>query len=217
MNNGLLITFEGGEGGGKTSQVPLVEEKLRSLGHDVICLREPGGTSISEQIREVVLTPKNKEMDPITEVFLYQAARAQIYGEIVVPALEAGKIVLMDRSRDSSVVYQGMVRGFGKSMIENLNNTSTHGIYPNITILLDVSVQTGLQRRSNAGELNRLDAETAAFHQQVRDAYLQLANENQNNRWHVINADQEFDIVTEEIWNIVNQGTGYRQQGTGNV
>lgn len=211
MNDGMLITFEGGEGGGKTSQVPLVENKLRSLGYDVICLREPGGTSISEQIREVVLTPKNKEMDPVTEVFLYQAARAQIYGEIVVPALEAGKIVLMDRSRDSSVVYQGMVRGFGKSMIEGLNDISTHGIYPNLTLLLDVSVEIGLHRRSEMGELNRLDAETQEFHQQVRNGYLQLANENQNGRWHVINADQDFDVVTQEIWNIIIQAIGNRQ------
>ena len=123
--SGILITFEGGEGGGKTTQIVRLRDRLSKVGKDIVVLREPGGTTISEQIREVVLSAKNVGIAYTTEVLLFQAARAQIYREIVLPSLAAGKVVLMDRSRDSSVVYQGMVRGFGKEMIENLNAIST--------------------------------------------------------------------------------------------
>src|SRR3989344_9142007 len=145
---GLLITLEGGEGGGKTTQIVRLRDKLTALGKDVIALREPGGTTVSEQIREVVLSAKNAGMAYTTEVLLFQAARAQIYREIVLPSLAAGKVVLMDRSRDSSVVYQGIVRGFGRQLIDGLNNISTDSTYPDITYLLDVPVEIGLARRA---------------------------------------------------------------------
>lgn len=203
MNTGTLITFEGGEGGGKTTQIALIKEKLLQANKTVITLREPGGTNISEQIREVVLATKNTGMIPMAEVLLFQAARAQIYGEIVIPALEKGSYVLMDRSRDSSVVYQGIVRGFGKELIENLNDISTQKTYPKMTILLDVEAKIGLQRQSAAGGNNRMEMENITFHENVRQGYLQLAKEDMHHRWKIVNANQPFEAVTADIWKIV--------------
>ena len=197
---GYLITFEGGEGGGKTTQTVRLRDKLTKAGKDVVILREPGGTAISEQIREVVLSPKNAGMAFTTEVLLFQAARAQIYREIVLPSLEAGKVVLMDRSRDSSVVYQGMVRGFGKDLIRDLNNLSTKETYPDLTFLLDLPVKIGLKRRQDSGKIDRLDMEDKKFHQKVRNAYLGLAKENKNDRWQIIDATKDIEQVSAAIW-----------------
>jgi dTMP kinase len=205
-HTGFLITFEGGEGGGKTTQVAALKERLIKAGKEVVLLREPGGTVISEQIREVVLSAKNAGITYNTEVMLFQAARAQIYGEIVLPSLEAGKVVVMDRSRDSSVVYQGIVRGFGKDLIDQLNNISTQKTYPNLTILLDIEPKVGLQRQEEAGGNNRFEMENVKFHEDVRAAYLQLANEDTTGRWKVIDASQALDKVAQEIWSEVEQG-----------
>lgn len=202
---GYLITFEGGEGGGKTTQSVRLRNKLVKAGKDVVVLREPGGTTISEQIRQVVLSADNTSMAFTTEVLLFQAARAQIYREIVVPSLKAGKIVLMDRSRDSSVVYQGIVRGFGRELIDQLNNLSTNEIYPNLTILLDLPVKVGLKRKIDSAEINRLEMENMEFHQKVRDAYLELAKENDSNRWIVIKAQQTVEKIEAEIWKKVQE------------
>ncbi len=202
---GYLITFEGGEGGGKTTQSVRLRNRLSKAGRDVIVLREPGGTVISEQIRKVVLSQGNTSMAFTTEVLLFQAARAQIYREIVIPSLKAGKVVIMDRSRDSSVVYQGIVRGFGKDLIEQLNDLSTDNIYPNLTILLDLPVDVGLRRKEDSGEINRLDMEADGFHQKVKKAYLQLVKEDKSNRWVVINAENDLDTVESEIWKVVSK------------
>jgi dTMP kinase len=162
-------------------------------------LREPGGTVISEQIREVVLSAKNSGISYTTEVLLFQAARAQIYREIVLPSLAAGKVVLMDRSRDSSVVYQGMVRGFGRELIDQLNNISTKDTYPNLTLLLDVEPKVGLQRQADAGGNNRFEMEDISFHDKVRQAYLDLAKSDTKNRWEVIDAGKSLDAVSEAV------------------
>lgn len=204
MNTGLLITLEGGEGGGKTTQSVFLRKKLESEGHDVVVLREPGGTVISEQIREVVLSAKNTGMAYTTEVLLFQAARAQIYREVVIPSLNAGKCVIMDRSRDSSVVYQGIVRGFGTELIEELNDISTKKTYPDITILLDLPEKIGLQRRVDSGKMDRLDMENADFHRQVREAYLSLVEKDTTDRWHVVDASVPIEEVTTAIWDIVS-------------
>lgn len=207
VSRGLLITLEGGEGGGKTTQIVRLRDKLTKAGHQVIALREPGGTTISEQIREVVLSAKNAGIAYTTEVLLFQAARAQIYREIVLPSLKAGKIVLIDRSRDSSVVYQGMVRGFGRELIEQLNDISTKETYPDITFLLDVPVKLGLKRRAEDGGANRMEMEDTSFHDQVRDAYLQLAKEDTTGRWQVIDATQSIDQIANEMWQQVERLT----------
>ena len=204
-NEGFLITLEGGEGGGKTTQIVRLRERLTKAGKDVVVLREPGGTVISEQIRDVVLSSKNVGIAYTTEVLLFQAARAQIYREIVLPSLEVGKVVVMDRSRDSSVVYQGLVRGFGKDLIEQLNNISTKNTYPNMTFLLDLSVKTGLQRREESGKMDRLDMEASDFHEQVRSAYLSLAKDNDHQRWVVVDAEQPLEKVADEIWKKVQE------------
>jgi dTMP kinase len=201
---GILISLEGGEGGGKTTQAVMLKEKLEKSDREVVSVREPGGTVISEQIREVVLSSKNEGITDTTEVLLFQAARAQIYREVVIPALNAGKVVIMDRTRDSSVVYQGMVRGFGRELIEKLNNISTKKIIPQLTLLLDVSVKTGLSRRIDSGKMDRLDMEAGDFHQKVRDAYLTLARENTDKRWKVIDAEQDVANVAKQIWQEVS-------------
>lgn len=205
MKKGLLISFEGGEGAGKTHQSQVLENRLKEIGKKVVRLREPGGTKISEQIREVVLAAKNTNMNDRTEVLLFQAARAQIYGELVCPALSEGNIVLMDRTRDSSVVYQGMVRKIGVEMIERLNEISTHDTVPDLTLLLDVDPKVGLKRRADAGDGNRFENENNEFHKQVRDAYLSLAHQNQGNRWVIIDAQKSFDEVSDQIWNVITK------------
>ncbi|HQM15642.1 MAG TPA: dTMP kinase [Candidatus Woesebacteria bacterium] len=200
---GFLITLEGGEGVGKSTQSVRLRQRLIDKGKDVIILREPGGTAISEQIRQVVLSPDNTSMAFTTEVLLFQAARAQIYRELVLPSLKAGKIVVMDRSRDSSVVYQGMVRDFGKELIDQLNDLSTGHTLPDLTILFDLPVEIGLERRNRSGEINRLDMETTQFHQKVRQAYLELVEEDKTGRWVVVDAKQSLEQIEEEIWKIV--------------
>ncbi|MBT4124628.1 MAG: dTMP kinase [Candidatus Pacebacteria bacterium] len=205
QKTGILISLEGGEGGGKTTQVNQLKKHLEDSGREVVPVREPGGTKISEQIREIVLSSKNEGITDTTEVLLFQAARAQIYRQVVIPALNAGKVVIMDRTRDSSVVYQGMVRGFGKELIEELNDISTKKIVPDLTLLLDVSVKTGLDRRIDSGKMDRLDMEAKSFHKKVRDAYLDLANEKKQKRWRIIDAEKSVEEVADMIWQAVSE------------
>ena len=200
MQKGFLISFEGGEGSGKTVQIKRLRDHLTEKGFDVVVLREPGGTVISEQIRDVVLSAKNVGIAYTTEVLLFQAARAQLYRELVLPSLEAQKVVLMDRTRDSSVIYQGIVRGFGVDVIEQLNTISTKDTYPDLTFLLDVSVEIGLGRRAKTDKIDRLDMETREFHQKVRDAYLTLAQKNDHKRWITIDAEQTIDQIADQVW-----------------
>lgn len=203
MQRGTLITLEGGEGAGKSTLSYRIRSRLNGHSDNVVVLREPGGTFISEQIRDIVLNHKYAGISYTTEVLLFQAARAQIYSEVVIPSLEMGKTVIMDRSRDSSVVYQGMVRGFGRELINQLNDISTRHTVPDLTILLDVPVEIGLGRREEAGEDNRLDLESKQFHQNVRDAYLQLAQEDTSGRWHVVDASAPLEQVEEAVWQLV--------------
>lgn len=201
MSKGILISLEGGEGVGKTTQIARLRERLTKAGKDVVSLREPGGTVVGEQVREVVLSSKNSgKVAFTTEVLLFQAARAQIYSEIVLPSLKAGKVVLMDRTRDSSVAYQGIVRKFGKDLIDQLNNISTQNTYPNLTFLLDAPAEIGLGRRSKTGSMDRIEMEATDFHQQVRNAYLQLAKEDQSGRWVIIDASKTVENVEAVIW-----------------
>jgi len=201
---GMLVSFEGGEGGGKTVQTKLLSDRLlKELKRDSIALREPGGTAISEQIREIVLTPHNVDMAYTAEVLLFQAARAQIYQEVVIPSLAAGKIVLMDRSRDSSVVYQGMVRGLGIETIERFNDFSTKETKPDITFLLDVPAEIGLKRRLDSGKIDRLDMEDITFHEKVRQSYLTLAHGDVSGRWQLIDANRDISLIAEDIWQML--------------
>lgn len=203
LRKGVLISFEGMEGAGKTTQCDLLAQKLRDLGQEVVVVREPGGVDISEQIRDVVLDPKNTKIDTITEVLLFQAARAQLYAELVLPSLKAGKIVLMDRTRDSSTIYQGIVRDIGVKLIETLNDISTRKTYPLVTFLLDLPAPEGMRRRMEKGNLDRIENEGVELQKQVCQGYLDFANQDKQNRWVVLDAGQSVDIVANKVWETV--------------
>jgi len=195
-DKGYFISFEGGEGAGKTTQVELLAERLKKEGLEVVVCREPGGTEIGEQIRQVVLSIKNKGMDTNAELLLFMAARAQLFGEVVRPALDRGAIVLADRGRDSSVVYQGMVRGLGEEWVEKLNDFAMKNVKPDLTFLLDVPVEIGHKRYL---DVNRFENEEREFHEKVRQGYKQLAKK-EPGRWVVIDASRTAAEVEEEVW-----------------
>lgn len=198
MKRGILISFEGGEGSGKSEQVKRLTKYLRRLGKKVVVTREPGGTKISEQIRKIILDKKNIKMTYETETLLFQAARAQVCAQIVLPALTKEQIVIADRFRDSSTVYQGMIRGLGVEYVELLNNISTKNTFPDITFLLDVPPEVGLSRRNKSDKNDRLDGENLKFHQKIRDAYLDWAKKNKE-RFVILDAAKKPDIIHQEI------------------
>ncbi|MEO0080605.1 MAG: dTMP kinase [candidate division WOR-3 bacterium] len=170
---GILITFEGIEGSGKSTQVERLATYLRSRGLDCVVSREPGGTELGERIRTILLDPKY-QMDPLTELLLYLASRNQHVRQTVLPALQKGRVVILDRFSDSSVAYQGYGRGLGARLVSRLNRLATAGLKPHLTILVDLPVATGKQRKPD-GKLDRLEQETVEFHERVRQGYLQLA------------------------------------------
>lgn len=202
--SGIFITFEGGEGAGKTTALTTILERLEKQGRKVMQTREPGGSVIAEKIRQVILDPKHVEMDGRTEALLYAAARRQHLVEKVIPALNEGYIVLCDRFVDSSLVYQGAARAIGFEEVLKINMFATEGTLPDRTVLFDIEPEVGLKRISeNKGrEVNRLDKETLSFHHMVRQAYLELA-EKEPHRIKKIDASQSADMVVEEVWEIV--------------
>ncbi len=205
---GLLVSFEGMEGAGKTTQCTILEKKLQQLGRKTLVVREPGGVPISEEIRDVVLSPRNKGIAVTTEVLLFQAARAQLYHEIVLPSLSKGVIVLMDRTRDSSTIYQGMVRKIGVEWIEQLNDYSTQNTVPDLTFLLDLPADIGFERRKKAEALDRIEQEGVELQIEVCKAYLQVARKNDHKRWVVINGEMSVDDVADAVWKAVEKKLG---------
>lgn len=177
LKKGMLITFEGPEGSGKSTHVRLLCSHLRRKGFKLLHLREPGGTAISEQVRRILLDPKNKNMDAVCEMLLYQAARAQVVGEKVLPALKEKKIVILDRFLDATISYQGFGAGLDTSLIRQIGKLVTFGIHPDLTILLDIGVKEGLRRSRRR---DRIEKKSLAFHRRVRKGYLKLARENPN-------------------------------------
>lgn len=200
----MFITLEGPEGSGKTSHIPYLVEYLREKGYTVFPTREPGGTSIGEQIREILHDLKNTEMNPRTETLLYQAARAQFVEQVVRPRLEAGGIVLSDRYADSTVAYQGYGHQQDLEQVRALIKYATGGLVPGLTILLDLDVEIGLKRKQKAAEWNRLDAYTVEFHRRVRAGYLEMARQ-EPGRWVVIDASREWGQVQEELRNVMEK------------
>lgn len=194
----MLITLEGPEGSGKTSHLPHLVTYLREQGYTVFPTREPGGTSIGEQIREVLHSLKNTEMNPRTETLLYQAARAQFVEEVIKLRLEAGEVVISDRYADSTLAYQGYGHQQDLPHIRALIDYATGGLAPDLTILLDVDVEIGLARKTNGDEWNRLDAYTVEFHQRVRQGYLELVKA-EPERWEVVNASRGWDEVQANL------------------
>jgi len=198
----VLITLEGPVGSGKTSRSPYLVEYSREKSYTVFPTREPGGTSIGEQIREVIHDLKNAEMHPRTETLLYQAARAQIVEQTIRPRLADGEIILSDRYADSTVAYQGYGHQQNLEQVRALINYATGGLIPDLTILLDLDVEVGLGRKRKADEWNRLDAYTVEFHQRVRAGYLKMA-EQEPVRWVVIDAGRKWDEVQEELRRVI--------------
>ncbi len=196
---GLFITLEGPEGSGKSTQMVLLAEYLREQGHTVVTSREPGGTSIGDQIRHVLHDTANTEMTSAAEVLLYSASRAQLVEQVIRPVLAAGDTVLLDRYADSTLAYQGYGRGLDLVALEALTQFATGGLKPDLTLLLDIDVAAGLARRQEHGdEMNRLDLETLAFHQRVRQGYHALASLDPE-RWVVIDADRPVAMVQADL------------------
>lgn len=194
---GIFITFEGPDGSGKTTQINLLKEFLEANGHNVLIVREPGGTKIGEKIREVILDNDNKNMNSICEAMLYAASRAQLTHEVIEPALNEGTMVIADRFVDSSVVYQGNARGLGAKMITDINHYATDGLVPDITFLLKLSAEEGIRRKFKQKKLDRMENESMQFHNKVIEGYERL--EGSDNRIITLNAEKPIDELQKDI------------------
>ncbi|MBQ8951629.1 MAG: dTMP kinase [Eubacterium sp.] len=175
MKKGIFITMEGPDGSGKSTQIALLKEYLEKEGYDVLITREPGGTVISEAIREIILNKDYTEMSPVTEMLLYASARAQLISEVVGPALDSGKAVISDRFVDSSLVYQGMARGLGVGNVYEVNCQAIGKYMPDVTFLLDLPADVGIARKKDQKELDRMESESLEFHKAVAQGYRSLA------------------------------------------
>ncbi len=202
----LFITLEGPEGSGKTSAIKIVKEQLEKEGHQIIMTREPGGTPISEQIRNVILDKSNTAMDYRTEALLYAASRRQHLVEKVWPNVKEGKIVICDRYLDSSLAYQGYARELGVEDILNVNMYATEGTFPDLTLLFDLEPEVGLARinANSDREVNRLDLEKLSFHHRVRNGYLELAKRFPD-RYVVIDASLPLEEVASHALNAIKE------------
>ena len=205
---GKFITFEGVEGSGKTTQAHLLGEYLSSLRIPVVVTREPGGTDIGEQIRQILLASDNKGMTPETEILLYAASRAQHLREKIAPVLDSGQWVICDRYSDATIAYQGYGRGLNLSLIAELNRLVSLELEPDLTILLDLDVQRGLRRARKRGEAGnrreeRFEEEGEAFHQRVREGYRELARRYPG-RIKTVSAEESIEEVNRRVIEIVS-------------
>lgn len=194
----MFITFEGPDGGGKTYQMALLNEYLKTKGFATLATREPGGTSIGDQIRAILHNLDNTSMHPRTEILLFQASRAQHVEQVILPHLKLGEIVLCDRFADSTLAYQGYGHRVDLTQLKFIVEFATGGLEPDLTLLLDLDVREGLQRREKGGDWNRLDAYELEFHQRVREGYFELMNADPG-RWLKIDASQTADKVQRDI------------------
>lgn len=198
MNKGLFITFEGPDGSGKTTVAKLVVEKLKEQGFDIVHTREPGGIDIAEQIRNVILDPKNTAMDSKTEALLYAASRRQHLVEKVIPAVNEGKIVICERFIDSSLAYQGYGRHLGFEDILSINKFAIGDVFPDLTIYLDVDEEVGLARVNSRNiKKDRLDSESIQFHHLVVEGYKEVLKRFKE-RIHVVDASKSIEEVVDE-------------------
>ena len=200
---GLFIVMEGPDGSGKTTQINLLEQYLKEAGYECLITREPGGTVIGEEVRELILNPEYKEMSPVTEMLLYAASRAQLVHEVIGPALEAGRIVISDRFVDLSIVYQGIARNLGISTVAAVNAPGI-GIYrPDGIFFIDLSEAEGIRRKKNQKKLDRMEQESIDFHHLVSEGYRKVLAE----RPEVIKIDggKDIDVIQKKIRNHVDE------------
>ena len=204
---GTFITFEGPEGGGKTTQAKRLIAQLESLGRKVLYTREPGGTPTGEAIRGILQYDKAGEpVAPETEVLLFAASRAQLVRRVIIPALEQGQVVVCDRFADSTTAYQGYGRGFPLDQITAINRFAISDALPDVTLLLDVDLDVGFDRLAGREgimrELDRIEREERAFHEKVRSGYLEIARK-EPGRFMIVNAGRDVETVAREVWRIV--------------
>lgn len=206
---GTFVTLEGPEGAGKTTQVKLLSKQLTKLGVPHVVTRDPGGTPLGKQVRRILLTP-GINVAPMTELLLYQADRAQHVAEIIRPALAEGKLVLCDRYIDSSIAYQGYGRSIDLKLIKDLNELSTGGLKPVLTILFDIQSEDGLSRLHPGGH-DRIEREALDFHTRVRKGYLELADQ-EPNRWKILDAAKPLTTVQGEFTKILKDKLGSKHK-----
>lgn len=204
LKKGIFISLEGIEGTGKSTQAKLLSKYLSARGYKTVLTEEPGGTKISRHIRKVLLSTRNKKMDYLTELFLYNAARIQHIKEKIIPAIEKGAIVITDRFSDSTVAYQGFGRGIDLKLIDSIDKIATNRMRPDITILLDINVRTGLQRNRRINKKDRLELEDIRFHERVRRGFLKLASK-EPKRIKLVKASKGIEAVHREILGIVDK------------
>jgi len=202
---GKFISFEGTDGSGKTSVIKEVERYLKVAGYDAETTREPGGVSISEQVRNVIHDVQNTEMDPVCEAFLYAASRRQHLVQKVIPLLKQGKIVLCDRYVDSSLAYQGYARGIGIEKVKAINEYAIDGMYPDLTLFIDVAPEVGIERiveNKQTHEFNRLDRESIDFHRRTHEGYV-LLTQMYPNRIKDVNGERPIKEVAMDCYKLI--------------
>lgn len=207
----MFISFEGGEGSGKSTVIREIARRIEKEGREVVLTREPGGTPIGEKIRDVILDKENGAMDPRTEALLYAASRRQHLKEKIIPALREGKVVITDRFLDSSLAYQGMARGLGIAEVYQMNLFATEGLEPDLTLFFDLAPEKGMERiEANPNrEVNRLDLEKMDFHEKVRHGFETLAKDNPH-RIVTIDASKPLEEVIENVWKVVEKRLTWR-------
>ena len=198
----LFITFEGGEGSGKSSHAKVLYHRLSELAVPVLLTHEPGVTPLGKKIAHLLKWAQDVDISPVAELMLFNTSRAQLVAEVIRPGLEEGKIVICDRYTESTTAYQGYSRGLGLAMVRAVNDAGTQGLKPDLTMLLDIAAEEGLARK-RSGRRDRFEQEEIAFHQRVREGYLKLAAE-EPERWLVVDASQSKKKVAEIIWQKVS-------------
>lgn len=198
----FFFTLEGPDGSGKSTQARLLAEEVGALGYDVLLTREPGGSSIGDQIRQILFNLENFSMRPKTEFLLFSASRAQHVNEVIKPHLKRGGIVISDRYFHSSLAYQGYGHELDLGELKRITAFATSGLLPDLILLLDLPVEEGLNRRKSEGKWNRLDDYQLEFHQRVRNGYLRMVEEDPD-RWHIVDASQPVERIQNEIQNVV--------------
>jgi dTMP kinase len=205
QKQGLMISFEGSEGCGKTTQIHRLETHIEDAGHHVVVTREPGGTDIGEEIRHLLKFAKEGiKMFPETELLLFAAARAQLVREVILPEIEDGRIILCDRFLDSTTIYQGVARQVSEDPIQAINDFAVGDIMPDLTFIMDVPADLSMQRVADrhAGPPDRFERENIEFYKKIRDGYLVLA-ESMPERFHIMDGTQDRKLIEDEIWEYV--------------